>query len=343
MKFDRPTGLAMQLQKSDEERRDVKEFDGLREHYERVSRSNNPMSSVGSLLRSSGSLNLPPSLLSGLSSLTSLTSKSYSLYGVQTKKTPIPEYSSESAPENKKIRIERLMALQSDEVSTLAQRINQMDDQSDEKRKLRPQRIELRTKRSKKCRECEKFLIKPEQKAQIPKFKMQFCAINFFPTITIAQPLPDTLIPEQLYRIRLRFSNPIEEEIKVNLSTSAVSGAEQNPIPASNCDVTLLSPSFSIAPFNELSEPEDAKIYKSLPTGIIERSKNYVVVELEVKPQRRRTSSARVEIPLLVSISRTLEKVGSFSASNSSQAPIRKSVEEVVSNCWILVEIGAMK
>ena len=75
------TGCIVQLQKTEEHRAEVKEFDHLRDHFEKLLRSSSPTGPSSSLLRGVGttSLNLPSSLLAsipGLSSFSDFRSKS---------------------------------------------------------------------------------------------------------------------------------------------------------------------------------------------------------------------------------------------------------------------------
>ncbi|KAJ3228208.1 hypothetical protein HK099_005218 [Clydaea vesicula] len=74
LKFDRPTGLAIQLQKTEDDRDDVKEFENLRDHFEQIFRSN-ATGAHSSSLRNSG-LNISSSLLASIPSLASLSSYS---------------------------------------------------------------------------------------------------------------------------------------------------------------------------------------------------------------------------------------------------------------------------
>src|SRR5580765_4010294 len=57
-----------------------------------------------------------------------------------------------------------------------------------ESRELRPLRIPLRSKRSKRCPACTHILIKPEQKAQSVRYKIKLVAANYLPAITVSLP-----------------------------------------------------------------------------------------------------------------------------------------------------------
>ncbi|KAG6883512.1 hypothetical protein C0993_005761 [Termitomyces sp. T159_Od127] len=55
-------------------------------------------------------------------------------------------------------------------------------------RELKPLRIPLHSKRSKRCPACTHILIKPEQKAQSVRYKIKLVAANYLPAITVALP-----------------------------------------------------------------------------------------------------------------------------------------------------------
>lgn len=55
-------------------------------------------------------------------------------------------------------------------------------------RDLKPLRIPLHSKRSKRCPACTHILIKPEQKAQSVRYKIKLVAANYLPAITVALP-----------------------------------------------------------------------------------------------------------------------------------------------------------
>ncbi|CAG8497472.1 6797_t:CDS:10 [Diversispora eburnea] len=145
MNFEKATGLALQLQKTEDEKPDVKEFDHLKEHFEKHIRQNTPSTS------------LPSSLLS-------IPGMSISI-----------EYEAITKVENDTGLIEDLAQLKV---------INQSYDQPYKVERLQPQRIHLRTKRIKRCRSCRHILIKPEQKAQATRFKIKLVALKFTKTIS---------------------------------------------------------------------------------------------------------------------------------------------------------------
>jgi dynactin-4 len=54
---------------------------------------------------------------------------------------------------------------------------------------LKPLRIPLHSKKTKRCPTCRHILIKPEQKAQSVRFKIKLVAANYLPAMTVAFPL----------------------------------------------------------------------------------------------------------------------------------------------------------
>ncbi|CAG8744509.1 5757_t:CDS:2, partial [Ambispora leptoticha] len=169
--------------------------------------------------------------------------------------------------------------------TTLTQRMNQLSDQPYKVERLQPQRIHLRTKRVKRCRSCRHILIKPEQKAQATRFKIKLVALNSIPKITITS-LPKLILNQQT-KIILKFSNPLYEEIIVDLALKDET--------TEYAKITLLAPHFNITPYNEVWEYEqDFITSKGRPlsitsapkvdAGIYERRGNYTSVVIEITP-----------------------------------------------------------
>jgi hypothetical protein len=53
-------------------------------------------------------------------------------------------------------------------------------------RDLRPSRVHLRAKKTRRCMDCRHILIKPEQKAQSVRFKIKLLAASYLPTVEIS-------------------------------------------------------------------------------------------------------------------------------------------------------------
>ncbi|KAJ3056138.1 hypothetical protein HK097_007970 [Rhizophlyctis rosea] len=380
LKFERPTGLAMQLQKTEEHRAEVKEFDHLREHFEKLLRSSSPAGPSSTLLRGVGatSLNLPSSLLAsipGLSSFSDFRSKTSGngggAPGGQKGDQRISPYEPLVVPpevsgyEERQIQATRT----SDQVTTLTQRLNQLEDQPQLKGSLRPQRIQLRTKRSKRCRKCEHILIKPEQKAQITRFKIKLLATDYIPTITIAYPFPTLpLQPDVPVNIILKFTNPNDEDLEILLATTNTAPAEDDvqARPPGHCDVTILAPNFAVSAYNEIWEYDDpaspnspSNAASALP-GVHERRRNHTSVVLQVvprKPPRERNDKdkqsrdeRRVEFPLLVNSTRVIKGTAltgqkladAAESSETGKKEDQEGTRTITDSFWVMVGVGDM-
>ncbi|KAG0148899.1 hypothetical protein CROQUDRAFT_40669 [Cronartium quercuum f. sp. fusiforme G11] len=77
--------------------------------------------------------------------------------------------------------------LDADHFAPLCTRWEEAWESLDLTKDLRPARIPLRSKRTKRCPTCEHILIKPEQKAQSIRFKIKLVASNYLPLIELAR------------------------------------------------------------------------------------------------------------------------------------------------------------
>ncbi|KAL1921790.1 uncharacterized protein VTP21DRAFT_10432 [Calcarisporiella thermophila] len=299
--FERPTGLALQLQKNEETSADIKEFERLKEHYEKLLRVNAPSTLPASIL----------SLPSSLTTIGKIHSKEYK--GEDT----MPYEPVVKIPDEDMKSVDLVLGMNDIyKVTSLSQRLNQLHDQPYDVQNLQPQRINLRTKRSKRCRGCRHILIKPEQKAQVTRFKIKMVAINYMPAINISSLLSPLRI-NQPTQVILKFINPLYDEISISLATSWQD--EQG-----ECGkVTLLSPQFIVGPYNEVWEYDyDAMTKPSLTQpsanphgssvscegmtkrdtggmGIYEQKANYTSIRVEIIPRKL----GEYKFPLLVTFS----------------------------------------
>lgn len=164
-------------------------------------------------------------------------------------------------------------------------------------RDLKPLRIPLHSKRSKRCPACTHILIKPEQKAQSVRYKIKLVAANYLPAIRVilphAQPL--TMAPAdakrtlgkstsapvdddkaagasnglhagKTYPFHLALTNPLYDPIQVRLSGQRMHVSA--PLPTSDGSapekarrppfaVSLPTSTFPVAAFAEAWEYED--------------------------------------------------------------------------------------
>lgn len=153
---------------------------------------------------------------------------------------------------------------------------------------LKPLRIPLHSKKTKRCPACRHILIKPEQKAQSVRFKIKLVAANYIPAMTVAfPPSPDTIrqrgagtkqAPVEdtssagalhaggTYPFHLALTNPLYDPIHVRLAVQRqVPPPSSAPTPAGSPEkarrppfaVSLPQSAFPIAAFAEAWEFED--------------------------------------------------------------------------------------
>ncbi|KAG0264488.1 hypothetical protein BG011_006652 [Mortierella polycephala] len=296
MVFEKPTGLAVQLQKSEDSLPDVKEFERLKDHLEKYFR-------VHSLKPG-----LPSSLLSSIQSgtLQSLRYVSSSSHKAQ-QNDDIAHYTPAVQVMEDTENLEKLMSVVSlNETTTMKQRLKQLQSQSYSTQRLQPQRIHLRIKKSRRCRSCRHIIVKPEQKAQATGFKINLIALNQLPNITIGSIQP--MIVQTMSRVILRFTNPRHEEAHVSVQYG--DGAQPHH------GVVIHSPSFSISPFNEVWEYEVGVIGASpgsMQEDVYDKTANSTSIALDITP----AAAGEVKIPLLVTFTYKARKLQSEAGSPS--------------------------
>ncbi|KAF9013313.1 dynactin p62 family-domain-containing protein [Cyathus striatus] len=320
--FEKPTGLAAQLQKFEDSAPDSLEFDRLKEHFEPFIRASSLSSSTstthaatvhGSAAHShhlhSASITAAASAalardIPGVSKYNPLT-RSTSGRAHRDKsmnKDEMPDYrsrveiSSASAlgtgGGDADVELMRHLETMS-EIASLEQRWGNTWATSLQTRDLRPLRIPLHSKRSKRCPACTHILIKPEQKAQSVRYKIKLVAANYLPAITVALPHAQQPIlaseslkrslakssgpnPEdersvasmhagKTYPFHLALTNPLYDPIQVRLSVQRVHVSAATPGESGQAEksrrppfaVSLPTSPFPIAAFAEAWEYED--------------------------------------------------------------------------------------
>ncbi|PPQ92843.1 hypothetical protein CVT25_004331 [Psilocybe cyanescens] len=155
---------------------------------------------------------------------------------------------------------------------------------------LKPLRIPLHSKRSKRCPACTHILIKPEQKAQSVRYKIKLVAANYLPAITVSLPHAQRLTSDaakkslgksisavvddgsagamhagKTYPFHLALSNPLYDQITVRLSVQRMH-ISTAPVKESGTPekarrppfaISLPNSSFSVAAYAEAWEYED--------------------------------------------------------------------------------------
>ncbi|ORX52689.1 dynactin p62 [Hesseltinella vesiculosa] len=320
MTFEKPTSLALQLQKQEDDQLDVQEFDHLKEHFEKHLRVGSTLpssflsfSSTGAfskMMMSGGSTS--SHLFDSLAPPSNPTNPS-----MQGRLDDITCYESDIGLQDERLQdpakqsadtIAHLTILRdTDAIASLPQRYTQLHDQPYQIDRVQPQRIHLTIKRAKRCRHCRHILVKPEQKAQATRFKIKLVAMNYIPTIAIAAlPSPSlsrtsssslaalitppeptlNLVLGQPRQFALKFVNPLYEEMSISLATP--------PLPEGTGHVTILAPHFSVSAYNETIEydddmypvPGNKKPTPKIGNGVHERRNNFTSILVEVVPEQ---------------------------------------------------------
>jgi dynactin-4 len=142
---------------------------------------------------------------------------------------------------------------------------------------LKPQRVPLHSKKSKRCPTCKHILIKPEQKAQSVRYKIKLVAANYLPNIEVilnpdvqgsgvqkkgTTKEEEVMLPGKTFPFHLVMSNPLYDPITVRVSVQ-----RSAPPPSTTGDgsvprrppyaISLPTAPFPIAAFAEAWEYED--------------------------------------------------------------------------------------
>jgi len=287
--FEKPTGLAAQLQKFEDSAPESLEFERLKEHFEPH------LPAASSALQRE---------ISGVPKYNAL-SRSRSGREKAANKHDIPDYKSRvevgsghglGSGSGAEADVEFLKHLESvGEVASLEQRWVNSWMTSLHSSDLKPLRIPLHSKKSKRCPSCRHILIKPEQKAQSVRYKIKLVAANYLPAINISLPHAQAalemmkrssalnksaaaavadehavsaaggMLAGKTYPFHLSFTNPLYDPIQVRLhvqraiqtSVPDTKGKEKEKPRRPPFAVTLPSAAFPIAAFAEAWEYDD--------------------------------------------------------------------------------------
>ncbi|KAK0221596.1 dynactin subunit 4 [Armillaria fumosa] len=307
--FEKPTGLAAQLQKFEDSAPDSLEFEKLKEHFEPVIRASS-LSGVSSAVPSSAahthhirSNSITAAASAALSrdipGVSKYTPHTRSGRGAAKDKTPnkdeMPEYKSRMDIESAshygsgggEADVDFMKHLENiSEVASMEQRWTYSWATSSQSSDLRPLRIPLHSKRSKRCPACTHILIKPEQKAQSVRYKIKLVASNYLPAITVAPPHQQQAPPDiarrtmnrstvsaavdddgaasgmhagKTYPFHLALANPLYDPIQVRLSVQRVHVAAGDGEKARRPPFSISLPTsvFPIAAFAEAWEYDE--------------------------------------------------------------------------------------
>ncbi|KAG8886213.1 hypothetical protein FRB97_006216 [Tulasnella sp. 331] len=306
--FDKPTGLAHQLQKIEDGLPDFLEFDRLKEHFEPLIRASSASLQSSTAHHAGTSTSHRSSATAAAASALARDVPGLRRPSGRTMSNPKPPGNNNGDIWENALYKSRLeassgvgMTLENDiEWLRLMDEVNGLEEVADlEKRwlsswtgsmratELRPLRMPLHSKKTKRCYSCRHILIKPEQKAQSVRYKIKLMAANYLPSVEVLMP-PSTLpltsaalaatkskdktaepdstniIMHQgkMYPFQLTLINPLYEPIQVRLTvhrsppptlpSSALSAPYRPPF-----GVTLPSAAFSISAFAEAWEYGD--------------------------------------------------------------------------------------
>lgn len=391
--FEKPTGLAAQLQKHEDSAPESLEFERLKEHFD-------PFLRTSSL---SSSLHLPtltPHLHTSSATAAASAALARDIPGVgkysplvrsrsgrdrTANKDEMPEYKSrvevglfsQLGGGGDDMDVELLRhSTTAEEIAKLEQRWGSSWATSLRTSELRPLRIPLHSKVSKRCPACRHILIKPEQKAQSVRFKIKLAAANYLPALTVA--FPQTQAAKRVAgkaqgsgadsknlgvmiagvttnAFQLALTNPLYDPIQVRLSPQRVTDGR-------GFQVSLPLTPFSIGAFAEAWEYDDDEDMfgveddelgldggrgtrdkdsrgKTKTVGVLERRANVTVVGGEVNVHR----SYRGEIKFSMLVSYTYRSDDPLPSEDGAGTPSRtlvKSPEVKTFSFYTVVDLG---
>ncbi|KAF9533076.1 dynactin subunit 4 [Crepidotus variabilis] len=322
--FEKPTGLAAQLQKHEDSAPDSLEFERLKEHFEPFLRASSlsaststghPTAHISSAAHShhlhANSITAAASAalardIPGVGKYNPLA-RSTSARGGITKdksinKDEMAEYrsrlditkASAYGTGGGEIDVEFMKHIEDiGEVASLEQRWLNSWAGPLKTQELKPLRIPLRSKRSKRCPACTHILIKPEQKAQSVRYKIKLVAATYLPAITASLPHAQRHTAElakkslgkstsaanddeknaasdmhagKTYLFQLALSNPLYDPIQVRLSVQrmhvSTAAAKEGASSTEKARrppfaVSLPTSTFSVAAYAEAWEYDD--------------------------------------------------------------------------------------
>lgn len=301
--FEKPTGLAAQLQKFEDSAPESLEFERLKEHFEPFLRTSSlsslshvPSTSSHHLPTSSATAAASAALARDVPGVGKYNPLARSRVGRDrtANKDEMPEYKSRmeisvlgqlgSEGDGSDIEAYRRMET-AEEIASLEQRWGNSWTTSLRTSDLRPFRIPLHSKVSKRCPTCRHILIKPEQKAQSVRYKIKLVAANYLPAMTVALPhtqaadatrRPQAKVPNvsddrnagammagKSYPFHLALTNPLYDPIQVRLSvqrmhvTAVTDSTAPEKARRTPFAISLPTSSFPVAAFAEAWEYDD--------------------------------------------------------------------------------------
>lgn len=190
----------------------------------------------------------------------------------------LPGFVVEAKPQESPMSLDEALSLDFDKVTTMSQRLGSLDTQPRNVEDLKAQALSLLTKRSKRCRYCKKFVVKPESvPTSSTPFRMENLLVYFFPRIHIRSFTEDAVV--------LVFTNP----------TSAVARFK---IASPDCSVSDSTIAIDAYDYSVEMPTDEAEVEPN--PSVLSRDKNSVVLEL-------RTSSTDLNLDIHWEFARGVE------------------------------------
>ncbi|XP_063977538.1 dynactin subunit 4 [Diachasmimorpha longicaudata] len=161
-------------------------------------------------------------------------------------------------------------------ITTLEQRLQQPEVQTEKINELRPQHKKFPVKRSQRCRTCEHNVSKPEFSPQSIKFKIQLSAFYHVPEVRIVTFEP--LEVGKTSQLLLKFCNPTQHQTQIVLldwdaatyATTAGANGQQEELRRENLQLGGESPNLLPSAVRQVSVIEDPKPVHIIPGASIE-------------------------------------------------------------------------
>ncbi|KZO97654.1 dynactin p62 [Calocera viscosa TUFC12733] len=281
MVFDKPQGLASQLQRIEDDSPSTRELERLRDHFEPLLRprtSLHPYQSGANAAalaalrreRDTHGHGLRSSRLGR--SAAGRDGRDGQMREKERFEDDLPLFRSLEGEGEEREDIGWLRGLtEVEDVASLRQRGAETWDGSIRASDLRPLRLPLQSKKSKRCPACRHILIRPEQKAQSTKFKVKIVASNYLPALEVSRPedtafsaharrrtsvaLPgalggaEDLQPGRTYHFLLALTNPLYDPINLRLALQPAAPGETGKRPPFS--VSLPTNTVSVAAFTD--------------------------------------------------------------------------------------------
>ncbi|KAK5665668.1 hypothetical protein QVD99_007318 [Batrachochytrium dendrobatidis] len=344
LRFERPTGLAAHISKLDSDSPQIKEYDHLLEHYIETMRTFRS-SGVGSgdLASSLGS-----HVFGSLHSSLGLLNSSIRLLRIKPDRRVLA-YEPKSKPSTQPVdAVATFLGIPYNERTSLEQRLRQSNGTSIiDINQLRPERVQLRSKRNKRCLKCEHILVKPETKAASTRFGIKMAARDKIPRIQITPPLP--LSPIEVGReftMHLRFVNPLSSSVYIDLETRSAA--------SSLCTVQLHTSNLTLDAYTDPWEiPETVVRSSSTPISINSAAGGHLpmnfeacavtgpheqIVVLSVTPLK---FESEIHFPIQVNFTTKVESHEAGESTDTSDvSKVTKDPVKQRISFWIVVGVG---